>query len=74
MVRKKGVSLIVDENFFNTFEKERQREQERLRQKLGGMFNLTQRNFTAMLAAKKFRFNIPKQEPLVRVRKRRRLR
>lgn len=74
MVRRKGVSLIVDENFFKTFEREREREQERLRQKFGGVFNLTQRNFTAMLSAKKFKFQIPKQKPLVRVRKRRRIR
>ena len=76
MVKKKGVSLIVDENFFKTFEVERQKEQAILRQKFGGVFNLTQRNFTAMLSAKNFKFQIPKQKPLtrIRVRKRRRLR
>ena len=74
MVKKKGVSLIVDEDFFRTFESERQREQSILRQKFGGMFNLSQRNFTAMLAAKKFRFQVPKQRRIVRkVRKRRRI-
>jgi len=64
MVKRKGVSLIVDENFFRDFEKGRQREQIRLRRKFGGMFNLSQRNFTAMLSAKKFRFEIPKQQAL----------
>ena len=51
----------MDENFFKTFERERQREQDKIRKKLGTAFNLSQRNFTALLAAKKFRFNIPKK-------------
>lgn len=66
MAKKRTVSMLVDEKFFKTFERERQREQMRLRRKLGEMYNLSQRNFTAMLAAKKFRFQILKQRPLVR--------
>lgn len=62
MVKKRGVSLVVDESFFNTFEKERQKEQMKIRREVGGMFNLTQRNFTAMLAKKNFKFEIPRQK------------
>ena len=73
MVKRKGVSILVDEKFFNTFEIERQKEQDKLRQKLGGVFNLTQRNFTAMLAAKNFRFQLPKQRRRpIKTRRRRR--
>jgi hypothetical protein len=70
MVKRKGVNMIVDEDFFNIFEKQRQKEQAKLRQKLGGMFNLGQKNFTALLAAKNFKFEVPKQRRLER-RKRR---
>jgi hypothetical protein len=73
MGKKKGVSLIVDERFFNAFEKERQREQMKLRKEFGGMFNLSQRNFTAMLAAKNFKFQVPTNvNPKRQIRKRRR--
>lgn len=65
MVKRKGVLIVVDERFFDRFEIDRQREQSKLRQKLGGMFNLSQRNFTAMLATKNFRFEVPKQKRLV---------
>lgn len=74
MVKRRGVLIVVDENFFKTFERERQKEQAKLSQKLGGVFNLGQRKFTALLAAKNFKFEIPKQKPLTRVRKRRRIR
>ncbi len=66
--------MIVDENFFNAFEKGRQREQIKLRQKIGGTFNLSQKNFTAMLAVKNFKFQIPKRRPLVIKRMRRKMR
>lgn len=72
MAKRKGVNLIVDEDFFRVFEIERQREQSRLRIKIGEDFNLTQRNFTAMLAAKKFRFELPKQRPLMKKQRRKR--
>jgi len=61
MVKKRGVTMLVDEDFFKIFENERKLEQDKLRRKLGGVFNLTQRNFTGILAAKKVRFQIPKQ-------------
>ncbi len=70
MTKRRGVSIRVDEDFFKIFEKERQREQIRLRQKFGGMFNLTQRNFTAILSAKNFNFDFPKQGIQRRKRKR----
>ncbi len=74
MARRKGVTVVVDENFFNSFERERKKEQEKLRQRFGGMFNLTQKNFTAMLAAKKFRFQVPRQTVMIRRKRRRKLR
>ncbi len=55
------VNLIVDEGFFKTFEKRRQLEQMKLRKKLGANFNLSQRNFTAMLNARNFEFKIPRE-------------
>lgn len=70
MVKRKGVFIIVDEKFFNTFEKERQREQGKLRVKFGNTFNLGQKNFTAILAAKKFKFKFPKQNLAIVVKKR----
>ncbi len=71
MVKKRGVSIVVDEKFFNTFEKTRQQEQSKIRQKLGGaMFNLSQRNFTALLAARNFRFDIPRRKVIKRRKKR----
>lgn len=70
MVKRRGVFLVVDENFFKTFEKERRTEQARLRQKFGGMFNLTQRNFTAILDAKKFKFTFPNKKSLTKIGKR----
>jgi hypothetical protein len=70
MVKKRGVSMIVDERFFNTFERERKKEQDRLRQKVGGMFNLTQKNFTELLAIKNFRFQVPKGRIVRKVRRR----
>lgn len=60
MVGRKGVMLVVDEKFFNVLEKERQAEQSKIRRKTGGWDNLTQRNFTAILAEKNFRFKFPK--------------
>ncbi len=75
MAKKRGVSIIVDEKFFKTFDKERRREQNRLREKMGGFFNLSQKNFTALLASKKFRFTFPQNIPGRPIlRKRRRLR
>ena len=59
MVKRKGVALSVDEGFFNTFEMARKKEQSKLRREFGDMFNLTQRNFTAILNAQNFRFQIP---------------
>ena len=53
--------MTVYGGFFDILEKERQKEQSKIRMKVGGMFNLTQMNFTGMLAAKKFRFKIPEQ-------------
>lgn len=80
MKKRKGVVICVDEGFFNTLEKERQKEQSRLRKEMGGMFNLTQRNFTAILDAKRFSFKLPKNpmfrninnKTIVRRRKKRR--
>lgn len=71
MGKTKGVSLIVDEGFFRNFEKDREREQTRLRKKMGLMFNLSQRSFTAMLAKEDFRFKVPRGGRIIR-RKRRR--
>ncbi len=71
MGKPRGVSILVDENFFKKFDGERQKEQERLRKKFGGVFNLTQRKFTAMLSAKNFQFNFPKKRI---VRRKRRIR
>lgn len=65
MVKRRGVIVNVDERFFKTFEDERQKEQAILRKKFGSFFNLSQQNFTAMLAAKKFRFSVPKQNPII---------
>ena len=59
--RRRPVAMSVDEKFFNDLERERKKEQEKLRLKLGRAFNLTHRNFTAMLAEKKFKFQFPKQ-------------
>lgn len=60
MVKRRGVFITVDEKFFQIFEKERQKEQLKLRQRFKGAFiNLTQRNFTAILAEKNFNFNFP---------------
>ena len=69
MAKRKGVLTVLDEDFFNIFEKARQKEQDKLRQEFGSSFNLGQKNFTAMLAAKKFRFEIPKRR-IIRRRKR----
>lgn len=68
MVKKKGVSVIVDEDFFKVFERERQKEQMKLRQTLGGTFNLGQQNFTSMLSKRNFSFAFPKP---IRIRRRR---
>lgn len=64
MVKRNGVSIKVDEDFFKVFEKSRELEQAKLRKEVGVSrnFNLTQRNFTAILARKNFRFKIPKQK------------
>ena len=70
MVKRKGVTLIVDEKFFSKFEVERQREQVKLRNKVGGVVNLTQRKFTAMLAARDFNVGFPKQPKRLIKRKR----
>ncbi len=72
MAKRKGVAMLVDEGFFKTFEKEREKEQNKLRNKFGGTFNLGQRNFTAILHAKKFKFEIPRQKLLIKIRRRRR--
>jgi len=80
MGKRKGVVICVDEGFFNTLERERKKEQEKLRKQMGGLFNLTQRNFTALLNAKKFSFKTPKNKVIrntntrriIRRRKRRR--
>ncbi len=71
MVKKKGVTIKVDENFFDIFEKERVEQQRSLRKKMGGMFNLTQKNFTAILAKRDFKFKIPevKQPKIIRRRR-----
>ena len=69
MVQPRGVAILVDENFFKKFDRERQKEQERLRKKFGSVFNLTQRKFTAILMAKKFQFNFPKKRIIRRRRK-----
>ncbi len=58
---KKGVFMAVDADFFKLFESERQKEQARIRIKIGGMFNLSQRKFTSILAKNKFKFQFPKQ-------------
>lgn len=71
MGKRRGVSIVVDEDFFRRFEKERQKEQTKLRQKFGGIFNLSQRNFTAILAKKSFIFRFPKQEFLKSIKRRR---
>ncbi len=71
MIKRKGVALSVDEGFFNTFEVARKKEQSKLRKEFGGMFNLTQRKFTALLDAKNFRFQIPTN--IMRKPRRRRL-
>lgn len=60
---RKGVTIQIDENFFtDVFEKERRKEQDKLRRRTGSMFNLTQRNFTAILHAKRVKFTFPKQK------------
>ena len=64
MVKNRGVSMVVDEDFFNMFEKERKIQQAKLRIKVGGVFNLTQRNFTAFLAKSNFRFKLPKRKSI----------
>lgn len=65
--------MVVDERFFISFEKDRQKAQLDLRPKLGNDFNLTQRNFTSMLAKKGVRFKLPPQRSLgIRVRRKRR--
>jgi len=70
MGKTRGVSIIVDENFFKLFERDRQKEQLKLRQKMGGMFNLSQKNFTAMLATKNFRLSLPKKRIIIKRRRR----
>lgn len=69
MGKNKGVNIVVDESFFKLFERDRQREQLKLRQKMGSLFNLSQRNFTAMLATKNFRFNLPKNRIVIKRRR-----
>ena len=78
MVKRKGVSIVVDENFFMKFESDRQMQQSELRKSMGKMFNLSQVEFTSILAKKKFEFRFPKsslpQKPFMRkviVRRRR---
>lgn len=68
---RRGVMIKVDEDFFDILEKERVREQQKLRKKIGGMFNLTQRNFTALLAKRNFKFKIPSPRITNVVRRRR---
>ncbi len=63
MVRRRGVSLTVDEGFFKRFETARKIEQFKLRKQFGQAFNLPQRKFTGILAKKNFRFQFPKQKP-----------
>ncbi len=63
MVKRRGVSVILDEKFFTKFESARVKEQNKIREKVGGMFNLTQRNFSAILAEKDFKFAFPKNGP-----------
>ena len=60
--------MIGDEGFFRAIEIERRREQKKLRKINGRMFNLTQRNFTAILSKNKFNFRIPKQR-LIKLRR-----
>lgn len=61
MSKKSAVSIRVDENFFKVFEKERQKEQDKLRSRFGNVLNLSQTRFTEMLAKKNFRFSFPRQ-------------
>ena len=57
----KGVTLLVDRKFFDIMEKARIKKQELI----GGRgFNLTQRNFTAMLAKENFKFKINNLIPI----------
>ena len=74
MTNKRGVFLVVDPAFFKTFEKERKQQESILRKKnvLSSFGNLTQKRFTALLAAKNFRFQIPKQQPLIKRKRKRR--
>ncbi len=58
--RNKGVSLKVHEKFFDIFEKERVREQRRIRKQTGRLMNLSQMKFTAILAKRQFQFNFPR--------------
>jgi len=72
MASRKGVTLIVDKKFFAAFDRKRTKEQDKLRQKLGGLFNLSQRNFSAMVEANQMKFDFPNQRMVKnKVRKRR---
>lgn len=67
MTRRDVVTIHLHKKLFNLFEKGRIEEQERLRNnpKLGSGFNLTQKNFSEMLAVRNFSFKIPRQKPLI---------
>lgn len=62
MAKRKGVAILVDDGFFNMFDKARRVEQAKLSMKMGRNFNLSQRNFTRMLSAKGFKFDIDKSK------------
>lgn len=57
----KGISLKVNEKFFDIFEKERVKEQNKIQQQTGRFMNLSQMKFTTILAQKQFNFNFPKR-------------
>ena len=67
MVKKRFVTWRMPEKFFDILEEGRVEEQQKLRNnpKLGSGFNLTQNNFAEMLVARKFKFTIPPQKPLI---------
>lgn len=69
--RNKGVSLKVNEKFFDIFEKERVKEQNKIQQQTGRFMNLSQMKFTAILAKKRFNFDFPKRTIKRKVRRRR---
>lgn len=71
MVKKKGVTLVVDEKFFMRLDKQRQKKQRSLEMEFGRPFNLSQRKFTGMLAANNVMFGFPKTKSIKRRKKNR---